>query len=413
MAVQKSREAMLARAREFMARVPFLDGHNDMPWVLRESAARGDVAAYGLDRRHPETDTDLPRLREGQVAAQVWAAFIPTSAPHPARTVLEQIDIVRQANARHSDILMAATRADDVAEAHASGRIASFLAIEGGVGLEGSLAPLRIWHAAGARLMTLCHNETLDWVDSATDAPRVNGLSAFGRAVVRELNRLGMIIDCAHVAPSVMHQVLDITRAPIVFSHSNARALCDHPRNVPDDVLDRVKANGGLVMATFIPGFLSEPRRHWEKRFENEHGVFDMAALDVARREVATDPRAKVGIAMVADHIEYIAGRCGVEHVGIGSDFFGEPLAVTEGLEDVSRFPWLFAELMTRGWSDEHLAGLASGNFLRAFRKVEAVGSELAATEAPCVGTLASLDGPAAEDEREAARAGSREGQST
>ncbi len=226
---------------------PLLDGHNDLPWVIREeTGGEGDVAAYGLHRAHQETDTDIPRLRRGKVAAQFWAAYIPGTALHPGRTVLEQIDIVREINARHCEVFVPATAPADVARARRQGKIASFLAIEGTAGLEGSLAPLRVWHAAGARLVTLCHNETLPWVDSATDAPRSGGLSPFGDALVLELNRLGMIVDCAHVAPTVMHRVLDISRAPIVFSHSNARTLVDHPRNVPDDVLDRLAANGGV-----------------------------------------------------------------------------------------------------------------------------------------------------------------------
>lgn len=401
----KSNSAALRQAIALLDRVPLVDGHNDLPWVIRESEAKGDVAAYGLERRHQESDTDIPRLREGRVAAQWWAAYIPTEAPHPARTVLEQIDIVRQLNERHADTFLAATRPGDVMRAKRKGKIASFLAIEGGVGLEDSLGPLRVWHAAGARLMTLCHNGTLAWCDSATDKPRSDGLTAFGRAVVLELNRLGMIVDCAHVAPSVMHQVLDITRAPIVFSHSNARALCDHRRNVPDDVLDRVAANGGVVMATFVPSFLNRDRLAWESQFMDAEGTMDFAAMHDAASKGWRGAVPVATLAEVADHIEYIAGRVGHDHVGIGSDFFGSAIATPRGLEDVSRFPHLLAALIQRGWSERNLTKLAGGNFLRAFRKVEQTGSLLRQSEPPRTGTVASFDAPAPATKRSKERA--------
>ena len=383
----KRRPTALDRALRLMDEVPFIDGHNDLPWVIREATGgRGDVAGYGLDRAHQETDTDIPRLRAGKVAVQFWAAFIPTNVPHPARTVLEQIDIVRQINERHPDVFLAATKPADVARAKRLGKIASFLAIEGGAGLENSLSPLRIWHAAGARLMTLCHNETLDWVDSATDRPRSGGLSGFGKAVVLELNRLGMLVDCAHVAPSVMHQVLEVSRAPIVFSHSNARGLNDHPRNVPDDVLDKLPANGGLVMATFIPSFLVPARRKWDQQFMTD-GVLDFSAMETAIA-AGNSPPPPAAISHVCDHIDYLAKRMGHDHVGIGSDFFGSAAHVPRGLEDVSRFPHLVAALIERGWTDRNLTKLLGGNFLRAFRKVEQTGKALRKTEPPRTGTV-------------------------
>jgi membrane dipeptidase len=255
----------LRRALELLKKVPMVDGHNDLPWVIRrDPLAQGDVLKYDLSRRHNDGDTDIPRLRQGRVGGQIWAAYVPTDIEHPARSVLEQIDIILRINAAHPNVFLPSTRAADIGRAKRLGKIASIMAVEGGVGLENSLSPLRVWHAAGARLMTLCHNGTLDWVDSATDATRHGGLTAFGRAVVGELNRLGMIVDCAHVSPDVMRQVLDVSTAPIVFSHSNARGLCDHPRNVPDDVLDKLASkDDGLVMATFIPDFISEEVRQW------------------------------------------------------------------------------------------------------------------------------------------------------
>ena len=268
-----SPSAALDHALALLENLPFVDGHNDLPWVIHDDRqARGDVSVFDPGRLRQDHDTDIPRMREGRVSAQFWAAFIPTLTPHPGRTVMEVVDIIIRLTDAYPDTFLPARRASDIARAKKAGKIASFIAIEGGVGLENSLSPLRVWNAAGARLMTLCHNETLDWVDSATDAPRHGGLTAFGRAVVLELNRLGMIVDLAHVSHDVMRQVLDITRAPIVFSHSNAFSLCDHPRNVPDDVLDRVKGNGGLVMATFVPTFISQGIRDWYRPLSDRWG---------------------------------------------------------------------------------------------------------------------------------------------
>jgi membrane dipeptidase len=382
----------LDKAKDLLRRVPLVDGHNDLPYVIWSGSARGDVRAFNPSRVHQDHDTDLPRLREGGVAAQFWAAFQPTNAPHPARTTLELIDIIHQLAEVYPEHLLPARAAADVQRAKRTGKIASFLAIEGGVGLENSLAPLKVWHAAGARLMTLCHNETLDWVDSATDAPRHGGLTAFGRAVVLELNRLGMMVDLAHVAHSVMRQVLDITRAPVVFSHSNAFSLCDHPRNVPDDVLDRVKGNGGIVMATFVPTFTSQELRDWYRPYCDEWGKAPLTVFaDGSRAPAKVRERPRATLEQVCDHVEYLANRAGLAHVGIGSDYFGGNTPM--GLEHVGRFPYLIAELIQRGWSDEALAGLASGNVLRVFRAVERIGRRLRASEAPRTGRVEDYDG--------------------
>ena len=392
-----SNDRALMRALALLERVPLIDGHNDLPWVIRNDIrARGDVAAYDLVRQRNDGDTDIPRLREGRVSGQVWAAYVPSEIEQPGRAVMEQIDIVLQMQAAHSDVFLPVMRAGDFMRAKRAGKIASMLAVEGGVGLENSLAPLRVWHAAGARLMTLCHNGTLDWVDSATDEARHGGLTAFGRAVVGELNRLGMMVDCAHVAPSVMRQVLEISAAPIVFSHSNARALCDHVRNVPDDVLDLVKLRGGLVMATFIPDFLSETVRQWMGPLRGKFVLWTEAerlAL-IAEHEKTHGPRPRAKLEDVAGHIEYIAGRIGAEKVGIGSDFFG--VATTPvGLEDVRRFPQLLAEMIRRGWSDEAVVGLAGANFIRTFRAVERVGVRLRKTMPVPYGTTQTIDAAA------------------
>ena len=380
----------LAHALELLERIPLVDGHNDLPYVIRaDRAAKGDVAAWEPGRVHQDHDTDLPRLKEGRVGAQFWAAFIPTHSPHPGRTVMEVIDVILQMEQRYPDLLLPARKAADVARAKAAGKIASFITVEGGVGLENSLAPLRVWHAAGMRLMTLCHNETLDWVDSATDAPRHGGLTAFGRAVVEELNRLGVIIDLAHVAPTVMHQALDASRAPVVFSHSNAFALCDHPRNVPDDVLARVKGKDAVVMATFVPAFISQEVRDYYRPLSDRWGKAPLSTPEQAPAPPnGAAPRAT--LEQLCDHIEYFVQRTGLAHVGIGSDYYGGRVPV--GLENVSRFPHLLAELIRRGWSDDAIAGIAGGNFVRVFRKVEAVGRRLRRSETPRVGHAADYD---------------------
>jgi membrane dipeptidase len=377
----------LERALEFLGRVPLIDGHNDLPWVIHKTAG-GNVAAFQPDIIHDDHDTDFPRLRAGRVAAQFWASFIPTSSPHPGRRVLEVMDVILQMEERYPDVLFPARRASDVEEAGQQGKIASFITVEGGVGLENSLSPLRVWYAAGMRLMTLCHNETLDWVDSATDAARHDGLNAFGAEVVLELNRLGVIVDLAHTSPAVMHQVLDLSRAPPVISHGNAFSLCDHPRNVPDDVLDRIKAKGAVVMPTFVPSFLSQPNRDWWRRLQDSHGNGG-ARIDqdaIAAHTAKAGPIPNATLQQFCDHLEYFVQRVGIDHVGIGSDFYGGP--VPQGLEHVGRFPDLFAELIRRGWSDDALAALASGNVLRVFREVERVSQELRKTERPRVGRI-------------------------
>jgi membrane dipeptidase len=385
----------LAKARALLDSTPLLDGHNDLPWVIRnDRRAHGDVVAYDLTRVHQDGDTDIPRLRAGQVGAQFWAAFQPPTAPPRARTTLELIDLILRIEAAHPDVFLPARRASDVAKARRAGKIASFIAVEGGVGLENSLAPLRVWHAAGARLMTLCHNETLDWVDAATDAPRHGGLNAFGRAVVGELNRLGMVVDCAHTSHDAMRRALDIAAAPIALTHCNSFTLCDHPRNAPDDVLRRLRENGGIVMATFVPGFISQPLRTWQAQTRDRYGKAPLAAdpkAEQAQQEARLGPAPRATLEQLADHVAYLVDIAGVDHVGIGSDFFGgaQPL----GLENVSCFPALFAELIQRGFSRVSLAKIASRNFLRMMRQVESVGEKLRRERGPALGRIEDYPG--------------------
>jgi membrane dipeptidase len=347
-----------------------------------------------LRKRGATVDTDIPRLREGRVSGQFWSVFIPSGMSNPARTQLEQIELARRMIDAYPDTFLLATRAADVERARAQGKIASLLGMENGQALENSLGALRAFYALGVRYMTLTHGKNNDWADSATDTAAHGGLTMFGREVVREMNRLGMLVDISHVSPDVMRQVLDLSEAPVIFSHSSARALVDHRRNVPDDVLARMARNGGVVMVTFIPAFVSAETAAWGKELEtsifNAKTGAEMERL--GKEHVALHGPAPIAtLAQVADHIEHIARAAGRDHVGIGSDFYGstdEPA----GLADVSRFPDLFAELIRRGWSDSDLEKLASGNVLRVLRDAEVLASRLAASRSPSTATIEKLD---------------------
>ncbi|MFZ1963200.1 MAG: dipeptidase [Roseiarcus sp.] len=390
-----SDEKALSEARALLARTPVFDGHNDLAWAIAsDPTARGDVRAYDLTRVHEAGDTDIPRLREGLVGAQFWSAFQPTNAPHPARATLEGIDLIRRIEAAHPDVFLAGRRAADFARARRAGKIASYIVVEGGVGLENSLAPLRVWHAAGVRMLILCHNETLDWVDSATDAPRHGGLNAFGRAVVGECNRLGVIVDGAHVSHDGLRRMLEVSEAPILLSHTNAFALCDHPRNAPDDVLERLKERRGVVMATFVPGFVSQDLRDWLKASRDAYGKQPLGAdpkAQLAELEARRGPAPRATLAEVADHIVYLVETAGVDCVGIGSDFFGGAQPI--GLEHVGRFPHLFAELIRRGFSERDLTKIANRNVLRVMREVERVGEALREAREPAIGRIEDYPG--------------------
>ena len=365
-------DAAYDKALALLDRVPLIDGHNDLPFVVRlDRAAKGDLAAYDLGKVHPETDTDIPRMQAGKLAGQFFAAYVPPNHPKPAGFALAQIALMRRIWERHADVFRPGLTADDVEAAKKEGRIALFMTIENGSALDNELDALDAYWDLGVRLMTLCHNDTHDWCDSATDAPRHNGLSAFGKEVIGRMNRLGMVVDLAHVSSKVMHDVLDVSTAPVVWSHSNAFSLCDHPRNVPDDVLDRVARNDGLVMATFVPDFISQASRDWHRPAKDQYGKtpegvdYNKAEAELVR---TAGPRPKATLAQYCDHVEYLARRIGHDHIGIGSDFFGG--LNPEGLEDASTFPAAIAELIRRGWSDENLAKLAGGNMLRLMRSV-------------------------------------------
>lgn len=373
---EREADPALARVHRLLDAVPLIDGHNDLAWRIRTAGnPPGDVEAYDL-RRRTLGHTDLPRLTEGRVGAQFWAAYLPgdLEGGRFARVLLEQIDIIRRVIARYPDRLALALSADDVEREFGRGRIASLIGLEGGHGIENSLGVLRACHALGARYLTLTHNVTTDWADAALDSPRHGGLSPFGREVVREMNRLGMLVDLSHVSPATMHAALDVTRAPVIFSHAGACAVVDHPRNVPDEILRRVRENGGIVMVTFVPPFVSAEAAEFEQRREAEGKRLAAAVPDPAERRgaleawEAANPRPRATLAQVADHVQHVRDLAGVDHVGIGSDLDGID-QVPAGLEDVSRFPHLLAELARRGWGDEELAKLAGRNMLRVMRE--------------------------------------------
>ena len=371
----------LALAKRVLRTTPLVDGHNDLPWRIREdSIARGDVESYDLRKRAPG-HTDLARLKAGMVGAQFWSIYIPGEIRDSgyARVQLEQFDIARRVIAKYPELLVSAPTVAAVRRAFAARKIGSLLGLEGGHAIENSLGALRVYYDLGARYMTLTHNVTLAWADAALDSVKHQGLTRFGEEVVREMNRLGMLVDLSHVSPATMSDALNVTEAPVIFSHSASRALVDHRRNVPDSILARLPKNGGVVMVPFVVTFVSAARKAWE----------DSAAS--ARK----GPRPVVGIKDVADHIDHIRKVAGVDHVGIGSDFDGID-DTPDGLPDVSAFPALFAELARRGWTEASLRKLAGENVLRVLARAEQVSARLKRERPPSARTIRQLDGPTA-----------------
>jgi len=370
---------LVERARALLREHPLIDGHNDLPWAIRQDRdAAGDPDRYDL-AHSTRGHTDLPRLRAGGIGGQFWSVYVPAEIGSGyARMQLEQLDLARRMIARYPGDLAPCRTADEVDAAFAAGKIASLLGMEGGHVLEGSLGALRAYRELGATYLTLTHNRNTEWADSATDEPAHGGLTNFGREVVREMNRIGMLVDLSHVAPTTMADALDASEAPVIFSHSSARAICDVPRNVPDDILRRLPANGGVCMVTFVAGFVSRAAAdailpaHAEIN-RRSTGITEVGRLRAIRDEVLAGIRVPLpSIADVADHVDHVARVAGVGHVGIGGDFDGS-LIWPIGLEDVSGYPLLFAELLSRGWTDDGLALLAGGNILRVMRAAEAV----------------------------------------
>ena len=393
-------DAALRHARELLRSTPLIDGHNDLPWEIRTAKDHPrDVAAYDLRSLAPK-QTDLPRMKEGEVGAQFWSIYVPGEIEDSgfARVQLEQFDIARRMIARYPDRLALALAADDIERQFKRGRVASLLGMEGGHVLENSLGTLRAYYDLGARYLTLTHNVTTDWADAALDTARHGGLTAFGREVVHEMNRLGMLVDLSHVSPGTMSDALDATEAPVIFSHSAARALVDHPRNVPDSILARLPENGGLVMVTFVPQFVSAEFNRWDQQGDSVWQDLKATVSDTAERVRRMEawktehPAPSATLAQVADHIEHVRQVAGVDHVGIGSDFDGIE-NVPVGLEDVSKFPYLFAELIRRGWKDPDLKKLAGQNLLRVFRQAESTAARLQRERGPSTATIGELDG--------------------
>jgi membrane dipeptidase len=369
------------RIDRILKRTPLIDGHNDLPWALREDF-KSDVTGLesGTNSRTPPLMTDMARLRAGRVGGQFWSVYISgtTVGDEAIRITLEQIDTAHRIIASYPDTLRFARSADEMEAAHRAGRIGSMLGIEGGRQIGGSMAALRRFHDLGVRYMTLTHNQTTEWADAGTDEAKHDGLSPFGLKVVEEMNRLGMLVDLSHVSPATMRDSIAASKAPVIFSHSSAAGINPHPRNIPDDVLRLLPANGGLAMVTWVPSFLSPAMWKWDGEFAAEEARIktynraNAAAVTKAMEAwVAANPRPVVGIKEVADHIDHVAKVAGHDHVGIGGDLDGIPRTPV-GLEGVEAYPRLFAELIRRGWSDANLAKLAGGNVLRALRGAEA-----------------------------------------
>ncbi|MCU0635565.1 MAG: dipeptidase [Gemmatimonadaceae bacterium] len=397
-----AREAALrARVERVLRTTPMVDGHNDLPWAIRETEiAPRDVERYDL-RKTTTGQTDFKRLKAGLLGGQFWSVYIPGEIRDSgyARVQLEQIDIAQRVFAKYPDVFEPASTAADVRRAFARRKIGSLLGMEGGHAIENSLGALRVYYSLGVRYMTLTHNVTLDWADAANDKAVHGGLTPFGKEVVREMNRLGMLVDLSHVSPGVMSDALTTTAAPVIFSHSSARALTDVPRNVPDSILKRLPANGGVVMVTFVPGFTNQTVANHaaaQQRVQDSLAKAFPADPDARFRGIAAwraaHPTPRATVADIADHIDHIKKVAGPDHVGIGGDFDG----ITEvpvGLEDVSKYPTLFVELARRGWTDAELRKLAGENVLRALTQAERVSARLRRERPASTATIEQLDG--------------------
>ncbi|HKH46789.1 MAG TPA: dipeptidase [Thermoanaerobaculia bacterium] len=400
----KADPALVERAHRILKEVPLIDGHNDLPWELRQRVSNHlDKLDLAQDTSHFEKPmhTDIPRLRQGGIGGQFWSVYIPVemAGPQAVGAVMEQIDVVHRLAERYPDALEIATTADDVERIHKAGKVASLIGLEGGHSIDNSLGVLRQLYAAGARYMTITHSKNNDWADSSTDAPKHNGLTPFGEEVIREMNRLGMLVDLSHVSPDTMKDAMAVSEAPVIFSHSSTRALDAHPRNVPDEVLRKLPEDGGVVMVTFVPGFVSEEVRGWNATKDAEEArlkTLHPDNPDTVKAELDAWTKAHPGpratLSQVADHIEHVRQVAGIDHVGIGSDFDGI-LSTPLGLDGVEDFPDLLAELLRRGWSDDDVKKLAGQNVLRVMREVEKVSARLRKERPASDATIEELDG--------------------
>jgi membrane dipeptidase len=368
-----------ARAIAIHRSTPLIDGHNDYPWALRDLDPGRDFGKADISKPVPNLMTDIPRLRQGGVGGQFWSVYTPSSmtGKEATRVTMEQIDTVHRMTKQWGETFQLAYTADDIDRAFKNGKISSMIGMEGGHSIDNSLAALRMFYALGARYMTLTHSLNLAWADSATDKPVHGGLTKFGEEVVREMNRLGMLVDLSHVSPDTMEDALRVTEAPVIFSHSSAKAICNVPRNVPDNILQLVAKNGGVVMVTFVPGFISQ-------------AVADFDAKPEAERKGMTAPRAT--LSQVADHIDHIRKVAGIDHIGLGGDFDGIT-QVVQGLEDVSKYPDLTAELLKRGYKDDDVKKILGLNVLRVMRQAEKVAATAQKSRQPSTATIEQLDG--------------------
>jgi membrane dipeptidase len=392
-------DALLQRARRIHAAAPLIDGHNDLPWEIREKA-QGNLSVMNPDGGLPQQHTDIPRLRAGGVGGVFWAAYVPVEriGNGAAAFALEQIGLIKRMTDASPELELART-ADDIVRIHRAGHVASLIGIEGGHAIENSLDALRQFHELGVRYMTLTHTSTIDWADAATDSARHGGLTKFGEEVVREMNRLGMLVDLSHVSDETMADAIRVSAAPVIFSHSSARALADHPRNVPDDVLRMLPANGGIVMVNFFSGFV-EPtaaaqargmyavQRRFREQFPDDPPAAQRA-YDEWRR---ANPVPRGTTATLADHIDHVVKVAGIDHVGLGSDFDGVTSLPT-GMEDVSRFPWLTAELLRRGYSEADVRKVLGGNVIRVMRQAEQTAERLQRERGPSQAVIDVMDG--------------------
>ena len=378
---------------------PVWDGHNDLPWAARDQVDY-DLDRLDVGREVGSTHTDLPRMRRGGMGAQFWSVYVDAkwAGERAVTATLEQVDFVRTMTSRYAGELALAVSSADVRAARASGRIASLMGAEGGHSIDSSLGALRMLHALGVRYLTLTHNDNVPWADSATDEPVLGGLSPFGREVVREMNRIGMVVDLSHVSADTMRDALATTAAPVMFSHSSARAVCDHPRNVPDDILASLSDNGGLCMVTFVPKFISPAVREWDLEAadaaeqEDVHWADHTAYSAFIERWKVTHPQPHATVDDVVAHVEHAREVAGVDHIGLGGDYDGVGQLPT-GLEDVAGYPRLLEALAERGWSDDELGRLTWGNALRVLEGVEAVAREQSATRGPSLARIEDLDG--------------------
>jgi membrane dipeptidase len=396
-----AQQDLAARAKAIHAQVPLIDGHNDYPWALREIDPGRDFAKADITKSAPTLMTDIPRLRTGGVGGQFWSVYVPSTMPGSTAVTatLEQIEVVHRMTRKWPEVFELALTAEDLERSFRRGRIASLIGMEGGHSIDNSLATLRMMYALGARYMTLTHNNHTPWADSAAQAPVHGGLTRFGEEVVREMNWLGMIVDLSHVSPETMEDALRVSAAPVIFSHSSARAVTDVPRNVPDAVLQQLPKNGGVVMITFVPGFISNDVVAYDKRLGAERDRLRAAMPndDAGQRAAvatwqAANPEPRATLAQVADHIDHVRKVAGIDHLGLGSDFDGIT-SVPVGLEDVSKYPALTIELLRRGYSDDDVKKVLGLNVLRVIRQVERVAAELQGKRGPSTATLQGLDG--------------------